>query len=58
MFFLIGCLSVLMGLLAEVMMRTYYESSRAPTYLVREVYQRRRCRAAFAGPRDAAERAS
>jgi glycosyltransferase involved in cell wall biosynthesis len=28
MFFLIGCLSVLMGLLAEVTMRTYYESYR------------------------------
>ena len=39
MFFLIGCLSILMGLIAEVTMRTYHESSRAPTYLVREVYQ-------------------
>jgi glycosyltransferase involved in cell wall biosynthesis len=39
MFFLIGCLSVLMGLLAEVVMRTYYESSRATTYLVRELYR-------------------
>jgi glycosyltransferase involved in cell wall biosynthesis len=39
MFFLIGCLSILMGLTAEVTMRTYHESSRAPTYVVREVYQ-------------------
>lgn len=39
MFFLIGCLSVLMGLLAEVVMRTYYESSSRPTYLVRETYR-------------------
>ena len=39
MFFLIGCLSVLMGLLAEVVMRTYYESSNARTYLVRETYR-------------------
>jgi len=39
MFFLIGCLSLLMGLLAEVVMRTYYESSRATTYLVRETYR-------------------
>lgn len=39
MFFLIGCLSILMGLLAEVTMRTYYESQRAATYVVREVYQ-------------------
>jgi glycosyltransferase involved in cell wall biosynthesis len=39
MFFLIGSLSLLMGLLAEVTMRTYHESARAPTYVVREVYQ-------------------
>jgi glycosyltransferase involved in cell wall biosynthesis len=39
MFFLIGSLSILMGLLAEVTMRTYYESQRAATYVVREVYQ-------------------
>jgi tellurite resistance protein TehA-like permease len=39
MFFLIGCLSILMGLLAEVTMRTYYESQRAATYVVREVYR-------------------
>jgi glycosyltransferase involved in cell wall biosynthesis len=39
MFFLIGCLSVLMGLVAEVVMRTYYESSNARTYLVRETYR-------------------
>lgn len=39
MFFLIGCLSVLMGLLAEVVMRTYYESSSSRTYLVRETYR-------------------
>jgi glycosyltransferase involved in cell wall biosynthesis len=39
MFFLIGCLSILMGLLAEISMRTYYESQRAATYVVRETYQ-------------------
>jgi glycosyltransferase involved in cell wall biosynthesis len=39
MFFLIGFLSLLMGLTAEVTMRTYHESARAPTYVVREVYQ-------------------
>ena len=39
MFFLIGCLSVLMGLLAEMVMRTYYESSRVRTYVVRERYR-------------------
>jgi glycosyltransferase involved in cell wall biosynthesis len=41
MFFLIGSLSILMGLLAEVTMRTYYESQRAATYVVREVYEDR-----------------
>lgn len=39
MFFLIGCLSVLMGLLAEMTMRTYYESRHASTYRLREVYE-------------------
>jgi glycosyltransferase involved in cell wall biosynthesis len=39
MFFLIGCLSVLMGLLAEMTMRTYYESRHAATYRLREVYE-------------------
>ena len=28
-----------MGLLAEISMRTYYESQRAATYVVRETYQ-------------------
>jgi glycosyltransferase involved in cell wall biosynthesis len=36
MSFLVGCLSVLMGLLAEITMRTYYESSQTATYVVRE----------------------
>jgi glycosyltransferase involved in cell wall biosynthesis len=39
MFFLIGALSILMGVLAEVVMRTYHEASNVPTYLVREVYR-------------------
>jgi glycosyltransferase involved in cell wall biosynthesis len=38
MFFLIGCVSILMGLLAEITMRTYHEASHVPTYVVREVY--------------------
>ena len=37
MSFLVGCLSVLMGLLAEMTMRTYYESSQTATYVVREI---------------------
>ena len=36
MSFLVGCLSVLMGLLAEMTMRTYYESSQTATYVIRE----------------------
>lgn len=39
MFFLIGSLSILMGVLAEVTMRTYHEASNVSTYLVREVYR-------------------
>jgi hypothetical protein len=39
MFFLIGCVSILMGLLAEMTMRTYHESSQKPTYIVRETYR-------------------
>jgi len=38
MFVLIGCLSILIGLVAEMVMRTYHESSQAPTYLIRETY--------------------
>ena len=34
--FLMGCMSVLMGLLAEVMTRTYFESQGGRPYLVRE----------------------
>ncbi|HEX7505293.1 MAG TPA: hypothetical protein VF550_00885, partial [Polyangia bacterium] len=36
MSFLVGCLSILMGLLAEMTMRTYYESSQTATYVIRE----------------------
>lgn len=34
--FLLGCICILMGLLAEVMSRTYYESQHQRPYLVRE----------------------
>ena len=37
MFFLAGVLSMLLGLLADIVMRTYYESQDKPTYLLREV---------------------
>lgn len=36
MLFLIGCVSVLMGLLAEIVMRSYFEVQGRPAYLVRE----------------------
>jgi hypothetical protein len=39
MFFLAGVQSILMGLLAEMVMRTYYESQSKPTYLLGEVRQ-------------------
>ncbi|MBI1212292.1 MAG: glycosyltransferase [Alphaproteobacteria bacterium] len=36
MLFLIGCISILMGLLAEMVMRTYFESQSRPPYHVRQ----------------------
>ena len=39
MFFLIGCLSILLGFLAELVMRTYHEAAGSPTFVVRERYQ-------------------
>jgi glycosyltransferase involved in cell wall biosynthesis len=35
--FLVGVMSILLGLVAEMMVRTYYESQGAPAYLVREL---------------------
>lgn len=35
--FLLGCMCILMGLLAEVVSRTYFESQSQRTYLIREV---------------------
>jgi glycosyltransferase involved in cell wall biosynthesis len=40
MFFLVGCLSVLLGLVAELTIRTYYESQGKRTYAVRTVEER------------------
>ena len=37
MFFLTGVMSILMGVLAEMVMRTYYESQPKTTYLLGEV---------------------
>jgi dolichol-phosphate mannosyltransferase len=37
MTFLIGFISLLMGLIAEILTRTYYESQDRKTYLVREL---------------------
>jgi hypothetical protein len=36
MFFIIGFQSILMGLIAELLVRTYYESQRKPTYRIRK----------------------
>ena len=39
MFFLAGVMSILLGIQAEVIMRTYYESQDKTTYLLGEVRQ-------------------
>ncbi len=39
MFFLFGGLSILTGLLAELLMRTYHEAAHSPTFVVREIYR-------------------
>jgi hypothetical protein len=36
MLFLVGCLSILLGLVAELSIRTYYESQGKRTYRIRE----------------------
>lgn len=36
MFFLIGVVSILLGLLAEMVVRTYYESQQRTTYMIRD----------------------
>jgi len=38
MTFLVGVLSILMGLLAEIMVRTYFEAQNRPHYAVRKLY--------------------
>jgi len=38
MFFILGFQSVLMGLIAELQVRTYHESQRKPTYTVKETF--------------------
>jgi glycosyltransferase involved in cell wall biosynthesis len=40
MFVILGFQSVLMGLIAELLVRTYHESQSKPTYIVREVIQK------------------
>jgi hypothetical protein len=37
MLFILGAQSILMGLIAELMVRTYHESQSKPTYSVRRV---------------------
>jgi glycosyltransferase involved in cell wall biosynthesis len=37
MFFILGFQSILMGLIAELLARTYHESQRKPTYTIRKV---------------------
>ncbi len=42
MFLILGFQSILMGLIAELLVRTYHESQQKPTYTIREVIQRKR----------------
>jgi len=39
MFLMVGCLSILIGFLAEITMRTWHEAAGSPTYVVREEYR-------------------
>jgi hypothetical protein len=39
MFFILGFQSILMGLIAELLVRTYHESQRKPTYTIREMIE-------------------
>jgi dolichol-phosphate mannosyltransferase len=42
MTFLVGCLSILMGLLAEILVRTYFESQGQTSYKIKELINFRR----------------
>jgi hypothetical protein len=44
MVFILGFQSILMGLIAELLVRTYHESQAKPTYTVRRVLNGRRTR--------------
>jgi len=37
MFFILGFQSILMGLIAELLARTYHESQQKPTYTIRKI---------------------
>jgi len=37
MFFILGFQSILMGLIAELLARTYHESQAKPTYTIRKI---------------------
>jgi hypothetical protein len=39
MFLILGFQSILMGLIAELLVRTYHESQRKPTYTVKEIIE-------------------
>ena len=40
MFFILGFQSILMGLIAELLARTYHESQKKPTYTIRKILGR------------------
>jgi hypothetical protein len=37
--FLIGVMSILMGLLAEILVRIYFESQERPAYIIRSIIE-------------------
>jgi hypothetical protein len=41
MFLIMGFQSILMGLIAELLVRTYHEAQAKPTYTLRRVYDNR-----------------
>ena len=51
--FIVGVQFILMGLLAELAIRTYHESQSKPTYVVREVIERGAARAVATNGRTA-----
>jgi hypothetical protein len=50
LFVILGGQSILLGLLAEISVRTYYESQHKPTYVVKEIHAAGKEQAVSGGP--------